>query len=188
MNKKIILLILLFLIPNKIIAKTFYLKDTDLKIDLKENINWLIFIPDNLKENKDLDKVKIKYKYIKSFLDRNDVYMVAVNNDIKMIVSKEETYNMDNLSKIKPKEVHKYAAKLTNDEYTIYTNDYKYILLNYKKEPYDVMAFHTIINSNEYIIKFKKRSKITDDEKTEIYNIINNVSYEIKNEYKYTLW
>ena len=188
MNKKIILLILLFLIPNKIIAKTFYLKDTDLKIDLKENINWIIFTPDNLKDNKDLDKVKIKYKYIKSFLDRNDVYMVAVNNDIKMIVSKEETYNIDNLSKIKPREVHKYAANLTNDEYIIYTNDYKYILLNYEKEPYDVMAFHTIINSNEYIIKFKKRFKITDDEKIEIYNIINNVSYEIKEEHKHTLW
>ena len=188
MKNKIILLILLFLIPNNIIAKTFHLKDTDLNIDLGENKNWLIFTPDNLKGNKNLDKIKVKYQYIKAFLDRNDVYMVAVNDDIKMIVSKEHTYNYTNLSIKGPKEVHKYAAKLTNDEYIIYTNDYKYILLTYEKEPYEIMAFYTVINNDEYIIKFKKRNKFNEEDEKKIYNIINHITYDLREEKLSNIW
>ena len=102
MKKIIILLMLISFLPINVFSKTYTLEDTDLKMELKKE--WMIFTRDNIKNNKLLKTINVKYSMIKDYLDSNDIYLFGLlnygeENLIKLIVRKTEIFNIYNLNK-----------------------------------------------------------------------------------------
>lgn len=186
MKKIIILLMLISFLPINVFSKTYTLEDTDLKMELKKE--WMIFTRDNIKNNKLLKTINVKYSMIKDYLDSNDIYLFGLlnygeENLIKLIVRKTEIFNIYNLNKYNDEQISKFGKKVAKekgaDSFIIYGDKYKFIYLNYKKSDQYLMEFHTVVNSNVYSIKFKKTTKFNQKEKEIIFNMINNLTLKI---------
>ncbi len=189
MNKKILLLAILFFIPIwKTNAQTLELSDINIKLDLDDD--FITFTRNNLSDNPNLSKFQLTEQNMKSKFIDNDIYVDAIlNNKLEFIlqVTEADLENINNLSycdKNELKEIlNDYKDVTTIKSASIYENKYKFISTNQFSNNYHVLSYYTIVNGNSYKFWIQSREELSQDEKKYLSNAINSVIFT-KNEEK----
>lgn len=189
MNKKILLLAILFFIPIwKANAQTLELSDINIKLDLDDD--FITFTRNNLSDNPNLSKFQLTEQNMKSKFIDNDIYVDAIlNNKLEFIlqVTEADLENINNLSycdKNELKEIlNDYKDVTTIKSASIYENKYKFISTNQFSNNYHVLSYYTIVNGNSYKFWIQSREEFSQDEKKYLSNAINSVIFT-KNEEK----
>lgn len=189
MNKKILLLAILFFIPIwKTNAQTLELSDINIKLDLDDD--FITFTRNNLSDNPNLSKFQLTEQNMKSKFIDNDIYVDAIlNNKLEFIlqVTEADLENINNLSycdKNELKEIlNDYKDVTTIKSASIYENKYKFISTNQFSNNYHVLSYYTIVNGNSYKFWIQSREEFSQDEKKYLSNAINSVIFT-KNEEK----
>lgn len=190
MNKKILLLAILFFIPIlKTNAQTLELSDINIKLDLDDD--FITFTRNNLSDNPNLSKFQLTEQSIKSKFIDNDIYVDAIlNNKLEFIlqVTEADLENINNLSycdKNELKEIlNDYKDVTTIKSASIYENKYKFISTNQFSNNYHVLSYYTIVNGNSYKFWMQSREEISQDEKKYLSNAINSVIFTENEEKK----
>lgn len=191
---KIITVLMTFIIfcPVLVNAKEYTISTTDIKIDINDT-NWKVFTRDNIKDNKQLEELGIKYEQLnKLFIDGN-IYLDALktvegNEYIELFVMKKSADQVKNLSNYSTSDVRKVAKTLADkenaSEYDVFETKYKYAYTKYEASNKHIMDYYTIINGDGYTIKLQKDKDFTDSEKSEYKNIIKTISFNVNESLK----
>lgn len=190
MNKKILLLAILFFIPIwKTNAQTLELSDINIKLDLDDD--FITFTRNNLSDNPNLSKFQLTEQNMKSKFIDNDIYVDAIlNNKLEFIlqVTEADLENINNLSycdKNELKEIlNDYKDVTTIKSASIYENKYKFISTNQFSNNYHVLSYYTIVNGNSYKFWIQSREEFTQNEKKYLSNAINSVIFTENEEKK----
>ena len=190
MNKKILLLSILFFIPIlKTNAQTLELSDINIKLDLDDD--FITFTRNNLSDNPNLSKFQLTEQSIKSKFIDNDIYVDAIlNNKLEFIlqVTKADLENINNLSYCNKNELKEilndYKDVTTIKSASIYENKYKFISTNQFSNNYHVLSYYTIVNGNSYKFWIQSREEFTQNEKKYLSNAINSVIFTENEEKK----
>ncbi len=190
MNKKILLLAILFFIPIwKTNAQTLELSDINIKLDLDDD--FITFTRNNLSDNPNLSKFQLTEQSIKSKFIDNDIYVDAIlNNKLEFIlqVTEADLENINNLSYCNKNELKEilndYKDVTTIKSASIYENKYKFISTNQFSNNYHVLSYYTIVNGNSYKFWIQSREEISQDEKKYLSNAINSVIFTENEEKK----
>ena len=190
MNKKILLLAILFFIPIwKTNAQTLELSDINIKLDLDDD--FITFTRNNLSDNPNLSKFQLTEQNMKSKFIDNDIYVDAIlDNKLEFIlqVTEADLENINNLSycdKNELKEIlNDYKDVTTIKSASIYENKYKFISTNQFSNNYHVLSYYTIVNGNSYKFWIQSREEFTQNEKKYLSNAINSVIFTENEEKK----
>mgnify|MGYP004474660807 FL=1 len=190
MNKKILLLAILFFIPIwKTNAQTLELSDINIKLDLDDD--FITFTRNNLSDNPNLSKFQLTEQSMKSKFIDNDIYVDAIlNNKLEFIlqVTEADLENINNLSYCNKNELKEilndYKDVTTIKSASIYENKYKFISTNQFSNNYHVLSYYTIVNGNSYKFWMQSREEISQDEKKYLSNAINSVIFTENEEKK----
>lgn len=190
MNKKILLLVILFFIPIwKTNAQTLELSDINIKLDLDDD--FITFTRNNLSDNPNLSKFQLTEQSMKSKFIDNDIYVDAIlNNKLEFIlqVTEADLENINNLSYCNKNELKEilndYKDVTTIKSASIYENKYKFISTNQFSNNYHVLSYYTIVNGNSYKFWMQSHEEISQDEKKYLSNAINSVIFTENEEKK----
>lgn len=190
--KKILLLLLLFVIPISVSAKEY--SAVDLTIDFDDS-KWYVFTRDNIKDNEELKELGITYEYMNSFFLSNYAYLDAA------IVYENPSDTLESFVMIKDsnleRNLHTYTENDIKDleneliknynvfEHGIYSfNDYKYVYMVYEDNGLNIIDYYTSINGKMYTIKLQKQNKFTSEEKELMKSIVNTISFKLDPKYE----
>ena len=189
--KKLMGFLIITLFPIFIFAKE--LENTTLNIKLEVNDDYITLTRDNLIDNKDLDKLGITKENMEKLMINNNIYFDIIKSDISyeiLVVVPKTNVSINNLTKeddLFLENLRKELAKQTASEISnIYKNNYNFVMVDYydKNTGYYIVNYYTVVNSRGYNFQLQKRSKITDDEKNDLKNIIDKVNFKIIEEKK----
>ena len=178
------------LLPTTTYAETYYLGGTDLSISVNDTM-WYVFTRDNIKNNSELEELGITYAAIHDILHNNEAYMDAIlfyedGEYIEFFIRKRELdEGVVNLSNYEDSEVIEFAKVIAQiqgtEKYSVYENQYKFAKLEYVDSNYGyyVCEFYTIVNKDNYTFTFQSTSQFTDEEYTEIEDIMDSVKFDI---------
>ncbi len=115
-----ILMMFVVLCPVLVNAKEYTISTTDIKVDIDDS-TWKVFTRDNIKDNKQLEELGIKYEQLnKLFIDGN-IYLDALKGletkeYVELFVMKKTADKVKNLSNYSTSEVRKVAKALADKE------------------------------------------------------------------------
>ncbi len=186
---KTITILMTFIIfcPILVNAAEYTISTTDIKIDIDDS-TWKVFTRDNIKDNKQLEELGIKYEQLnKLFIDGNiylDALKVLDNNEyIELFVMKKSADKVKDLSSYNTSEVRKVAKSLADkekaSEYDVLETKYKYAYTEYEASNKHIMDYYTIVNGDGYTIKLQKDKEFTASEKSEFKNIVKAVTFNV---------
>lgn len=183
-----IILCLMVFMPVSVYAETYHLGGTDISIQVDDS-SWYVFTRDNIKDNPELDELEISYDTIHDILYNNKAYMDALllqdgGEYVELFVRKKPLDTViGNLSNYKDSEVQKFAkelaAKYDDITYSVYKNTYKFAKLEYIDQGYYLCEFVTVVNKDNYTLTFQSTSPYTDEEYTQIMNIVDSVRFDV---------
>lgn len=192
--KKILLLLLLFVIPISVSAKEY--SAVDLTIDFDDS-KWYVFTRDNIKDNAELEELGITYEYANNLFLSNYLYLDAAlvyedgdsSNTLESFIIIKDTTLERNLHTYSIKEIQGLEDELIKgydvSEHGIYSfNNYKYVYMEYKDKGLNIIDYFTAINGKMYTIKLQKQNKFTSEEKELMKSIVNTISFKLDPKYE----
>ncbi len=187
-----ILMMFVVLCPVLVNAKEYTISTTDIKVDIDDS-TWKVFTRDNIKDNKQLEELGIKYEQLnKLFIDGN-IYLDALKGletkeYVELFVMKKTADKVKNLSNYSTSEVRKVAKALADKEkakeYDVFETEYKYAYTYYEDSNKYIMDYYTIVNGDGYTIKLQKATEFTSEEKSEFKDTIRNISFDVNESLK----
>ena len=184
---RVLIILLLAIVVSPVMAKEFTITDTDIKVNLDDS-KWYVFTRDNIKDNKQLKEFGISEDYMNNTFTNGNIYLDAIkfksNTEIiELFVMKKPVEKIKNMSKYSDKELQDAAKEIAKNEYTsdykIYKTDYKYVYTKYSDSGKQIMDYYTVINGYGYTIKLQSDKSFTQDDQSEMENIIKNVSFNV---------
>lgn len=173
---------LLLILPLNIKAAEYDIKSADMKITIPDE--WFVFTRENIDTKEDVEESK--KELMKKFFEMNSAYISAIKTDVELVLRTTDNVDYASLSDYPDEKIEEIASDLgaINDtkDYKEYTNNYKYILLNNKKNDYYMNIYATVINHKWYLFTFQKKSEFTAADMTENKKIIDSIEYTIKEE------
>ena len=183
--KKILFIIVLFIVyPMIVFGEDFEIKEYGITMSFDQN--WDVFTRDSDRNNYFLVKYDLDYDLLQKNLKDNSIYLYAINeidddSGIELFVvtngKKVETSRPMNLEEFKG-----YAASLTEkkgaENYEFYESNYKYITYDYIDENENIyfIEYALFVDYRCYFFTFRKAAPFTDDEITQIENVIDSIS------------
>lgn len=190
--KKVLLFISLMMMPLTVLATTFDLKDTDMNITINED-EWYVFTPDNIKDNPELDELGITYDYMVDTFEENGAYLDAVlffrdsDDYIEIFVRKNKVDDIQNLIHYDNDFVDEFGNALAEEQnahYTIYQNDYPFVLLEYQDQGFYLNEYVTIVNGYAYALTAQKPYDFTSDDELRVQEIVDSIEFDIDEDLK----
>jgi len=118
-----------------------------------------------------------------SFFVSNDAYFDALETNVELVLRISDKVDFKSLSDFPDEKVLEYASDMgainKTENYKVYTNKYKYVILNYNSANYNVIMYATVINSKWYTYSAQKKSEFTASEASDIKKIIDSIEYNI---------
>ena len=179
--KKILFTIVLFIIcPIIALGKDFAIKDYGITMSFDKN--WDVFTRKSTKDDIFLLKYNLDYDLLQKNLKDNLIYLYAIceindNSNIeflftttgeKVVITEEEFEMFASLL------IEKYDA----ENYEIYESNYEYIKYDYFNSSVDLYCvdYFLYIDSIGYFFTFRKEEPFTDDEISQVENVINSIT------------
>lgn len=186
--KKILMFVavLIAVIPVSVGAKSYEIKDYNIKIYLSEDYD--VFTRDNIDEDL-LDKYYLTYDEYLSLLKQGNIYLDAINEDGEeiFIITGTDELEMNNLTNYSDEDIKLFATTLLEDgltqDYKVYKyNNITYIVTNYYDEEEDVsvVEYGTIVNSHFIKISLQVYDDYISDASIEDFdNIVRNLEIKL---------
>ena len=191
--KKVLLFIFLMMMPLTVLATTFDLKDTDMKITINED-EWYVFTPDNIKDNPELSELGITYDYMVDTFEENEAYLDAIlffrdsEDYIEIFVNKKEVQDVKNLTNYSLDDWNDLGEALAETQntnhYEVYQTDYPFIKLVYQDQGFYLEKYYTIVNGYGYTITAQKPYDFTSDDELRVQEIIDSIEFDIDEDLK----
>ena len=171
-------------------AETYNLGGTDMSISVDDTV-WYVFTRDNIKNNSELKELGITYEAMYEILHNNEAYMDAIlyyeNGECTELFVRKRALDtgIANLSNYKNSEVLELAKELAKkqgaEKYSVYESQYKFARSEYIDSNYGyyICEYVTIVNKDNYTLTFQSTSQFTDEEYTEIENIVDSVKFDV---------
>ena len=173
---QLIILFVLFLLPISISAKVYDVYDMRIDID---NNKYEVFIGNDVKNNYDTDKTVYLIAE-----DSDEEKYIIVFVDSSGLINNIENYLEEDINPL----IKKWEKGLNSKTSKVYNlNGYKYINIEYKIEDEYGISYSTIINKKLYSIRFQQNKKITNEDKENIKEIINNIEFKRKEKKEYNI-
>lgn len=194
--KRIMVFWLVLFFPIFVLAKEYDVKDINVKLNIDDS--YMVLTRDNLDNNNDLEKLGITKEQAKDIMTKSSIYLDIINSSVSyeiLVVVPEVTLPVNNITGIsedllnsfKDEAAKKVGASVSN----IYKSRYNYIVVDYFDEITEdyIVNYYTVVDAKGYNFQLQKKSKITDEEKNSLKEIvdtvvINGVENEIKEEPK----
>lgn len=181
--KKILVLILI-LIPLNIKAAEYDVTSANMKVAFPDD--WYVFTRENVEDNKNLENIKVTSEYMNKFFNANSAYIDAIKSNLEFVLRTTGGVDYASLSDYPDEKVAEIASDMgainNTKDAKVYTNNYKYVNMNYKLDDYYINNYSTVINSTWYNFTVQKKTEFTAEEVTEIRKIIDSISYTIVEE------
>ena len=188
--KKLMMLTIL-LLPIFVFGMEYH----DSSINLTMNVdNYMVFTRENLKNNTDLDKLKITEEQMMEIMNKNSIYFDIIPEDLSheilVVIISEKNMLFNNLANASDSFLNELGNELAKrvglDKSDIYKNEYAYIIRDYydSKSGYNIINYYTVVNAKGYNFQLQKKERITDDEKNNFKKMIDSVDIEVLDEYK----
>jgi len=186
--KKILMFVavLIAVIPCSVGAKSYEIKDYNIKIYLSEDYD--VFTRDNIDEDL-LDKYYLTYDEYLSLLKKGNIYLDAINEDGEeiFIITGSDELEMNNLTNYSSEDIKLFATTLLEDgltqDYQVYKyNNITYIVTNYYDEDGEVsvVEYGTIVNSHYIKISLQVYDDYISDASIEDFdNIVRNLEIKL---------
>ena len=179
--KKVALIILIMLMPLVIKAKEYDVQSANIKVSFPDN--WYVFTRDNIKDNEDLAKLNVTEDYMNNFFSKNNSYIDALTTNLEFVLRIGDKTDFKSLSDFPDEKVFEYAGDFgavnSTEDYKVYVNNYKYVLINYNYQEYNILMYATVINNQWYTFSTQKKGEFTYDEANSIKRIIDSAEYTI---------
>ena len=192
MKKLLVSLLCLFiLMPTFVFAEEIKIDDTDLTIDLDENV-WYVFTRDNIKDYDYLSRFNLTYEYMNNVFNENNAYLDAYtfwdeddNSGLELFVIKVPNNVIINLNLYDEKEVMSIFDDLAKEknikDYNIYRNNNSVFgHLSYFDSNLYLEEYVTVINGDTYSIKFQSSVPFDSAKISFVENIMKSVSFDYK--------
>ncbi len=184
----LIIILLNFVIPATLEAKTYTLAQTDMHIEI-DDAEWYVFTRDNIKDNKELEELGVSYDYMYNLMHKNYIYMDAIlyfkddDDYIELFVRKKKTDEINQLSNFDDKEVLELAEQLAKKQgaknYKVYQTSYKYAKLEYQSEGLYLQEYYTIVNKEAYTITAQKKESFSSEDAARIQKIVDHIKFDV---------
>ena len=170
--------------PLVINAEEYDIQSANMKVSFPDD--WYVFTRENIKDNETLKNLNVTEEYMNKFFVSNGAYIDALNTDIEFVLRLSEKLDFQSLSDFPDEKVLEYASDLgainKTDDYKVYTNKYKYVILKYDASNYNVLMYATVINGKWYTYSAQKQTEFTSEEANNIKKIIDSIEYTIVEE------
>ena len=175
-------------------AETYKPADTDIAITIDDTL-WYVFTRDNIENNPELAEIGATPEQLRGVFDDNNAYMDAFvyidgRDFIELFIIKEKTDSgLVNLSNYSDEDVAEFAKEVSKvkdaevvDEYSVYSNKYKFALLKYKATASDNITYYlyeyiTIVNKDVYSLKFQSPSGFDAGKAGQIKTLVDSVEF-----------
>ena len=186
-NKRFLFMIIILtmiLLPINTKANGIVYKIKDLKFSINFD-GWNIVQKGNLNninlEDEELEQAKKifnNYGYLYGYKDDKEIQIFIANSN-----SSNDLRNLDD-DLLKTLE-NKVSNSYNSISHKIYKNaNYIFFYIEHNNSESYKIDYFTIINNNEYTIRFQKYNRFTNNDKSNIKSIIDNISFiDIENEY-----
>ena len=179
--KKIVIILLLILMPLSIKALEYDVQSADMKVTFPDN--WYVFTRENVKDNETLENLNVTEEYMNNFFTNYNAYIDALNTNVELVLRLGDKVDFHSLSDYPDEKVLEYASDFgainKTDDYKVYTNKYKYVIVNYTSSNYHILMYATVINSKWYTYSAQKIGEFTAEEASDIKKIIDSIEYTI---------
>lgn len=183
--KKILFIIALFMVyPMIAFGENFKIKEYGITMSFDKN--WDVFTRESGKNDYFLAKYDLDYDLLQKNLKDNSIYLYALHETDDNV--KIEFMTITNGKKVdgnRPMTEEEFketasilAKKFGADGYEIYESNYKYIKYDYFAENVDLYYTNYLlyIDSIGYFFTARKETPFTDDEITQIKNVIDSIA------------
>lgn len=182
--KRIMVFWLVLLLPIFVFASEYEIKDIDIKLDIDET--FIVLTRDNIENNEYLKNLNVTEEYMKNIMESNNIYLDIIKNDLSyeiLVVVPKTKPLFNDLREATDEELSNLKntiIKQTGDNLPIvYKNNYPFILVNYHdKNGYNNINYYTVINSRGYNIQLQKKTEITDEDKIDLQNIVDEIVFK----------
>lgn len=191
--KKLIAFLFIALFPVLVFAKEYEEESINIKLNIKDE--YVTLTRDNLDNNENLNKLGLTKELMSQLMKGNNIYFDIIKSDMSyeiLVVVPKTKVAIDNLTKQDDfflENLKKELVKSTGAEVSsIYKNSYNYVVVEYfdKNTNYYIVNYYTVVNSRGYNFQLQKKSKITDDEKKDLMELVDSVKYKVIEEKKET--
>lgn len=183
MRKILLIMITVMLFPMLVFAETYEIEDLGLEIYF-DDTKWNVVTKDNMINNSFFEKYESNPSVMKKFFEDNFIHLYAIteNKDEEII----EFFVRSKLQVIgyKDQEINEFGSEITEaldiDDYEVYENNYKFVLVNYYDSENRVysISYYIIINSQYYVFTVQKATKFSQDEQTNIKEIVDSIVFK----------
>ena len=184
--RKIVLLIIMFVMPLMVLGKEYTLDDIGVKITFEDD--FYVFTRDNYQNNETLKKLGITEEYMYNFFYNNKAYIDVVPKSfaydlvINVVLENLDMTNLSNYPDGMINEFSKDVLKTVPDaEYSIYTNgQYKFMRISFfdKTSNMYIYRYYTVFDIKGISFHIQKASAITEEDKQVLDNAIKTVKFD----------
>ncbi len=179
--KKVLFIIVLFMVcPIVVFGKTYEIKDYGITISFDKN--WDIFTRESDRNTYFLAKYNLDYDLLQNNLKDNLIYLYAINkidddSNIEFLVittGEKVEFTEEEFEMLASLLIEEMGA----EDYEIYESNYKYIKYDYFNENVDLYCvdYFLYIDSIGYFFTARKESEFTDDEISQVENVIDSIT------------
>lgn len=191
--KKLIAFLIIALFPVLIFAKEYEEESINIKLNIKDE--YITLTRDNLDNNENLNKLGLTKELMSKLMEGNNIHFDIIKSDMSyeiLVVIPKTIVAIDNLTKqsdfflenLKEELVKNTGAEVSS----IYKNNYNFVVVEYfdKNTNYYIVNYYTVVNSRGYNFQLQKKSKIAEEEKKELKELVDSVNFKVIEEKKET--
>lgn len=179
----------ILLLPTFVYASQFEV-DEYMYIEIDDSI-WYVFTRENIKNNKELDTLKISYEYMNNFFKNHNAYLDAfllykgTGEMIELTVRKVKSGGKYNFSSsYSDDELLEIVGEILRDKdptvLELYEkNGYKYVYSEYIDQDNYLMEYYIIINGYSYTISTQKDGEFDTDNKVRVKEIVDSITFKL---------
>lgn len=180
-------------IPEYSFAQSYTVNKGEITISFDEE-KWIVFTRDNIKDNKELEKLDVSYKNMKSTMEKSSAYIVAFcggkKERMEVLVRAVKNKYINNICTLEDDEKtsflkgvdETYSSSMDNYQSEFCElGAYQYVKMtgNYDKDDYSVIEYLTIINGTNYLISAQKAGAFTKGELKEFTATVEDISFQV---------
>ena len=187
------MVLMLVLVPGFVVHAEGSKQDytiNDLNMTVSLNQDWYTLTKNTMLSEEELDLLGMSQTEFEDFFTNNQVDLYSTSENFDFFIRSNDS-DINNLNNYSDQEINSLADEIARNtsslEYQLWKNkNLSYIESSY----YDsinslyIYEFYTVVNRKNITFTAQKLTEFTDEEKTEIKNIMENVKIEILDQYK----
>lgn len=189
-----IILTITFLYPLTVYGSTFDIPETDITINIDEEV-WDIFTKEDVQNEELMNDYGLDHNYMTDFFNSNHLYLdgnanLDGENTTGLLIMKTKNENkIVDLNQLEEKELSDAVKKFVENKgiqnYDIYTNENStYIFYTFCDEEICGAEYYTVVNGDDYYIAFHSPVDLSDELIKKFDSVVDGITFNYKTKIK----